>query len=99
MQLLLQARQPPAAVHGALRHRLTEQLVGRRGGEVELLLQVLPQEGREAGHHGDLHAGGQDDAGEHGVGEQVLGDLGDHCREREAGGHAHARCIPAPRPQ
>lgn len=57
---------------------LTQELVGRGGGEVELLLQVLAQEGSEAGHHGDLHAGCQDDAGEHGVGQQVLGHFGDH---------------------
>ena len=57
----------------------TEQLVGGGGGEVELLLQVLPQEGGEPGHHADLHAGRQRDAGEHGVGQQVLGHLGDHC--------------------
>jgi len=63
----------------------TEQLVGGGGGEVELLLQVLPQEGSEAGHHADLHAGGQDDAGEHRVGQQVLGHLGDHCRQGGGG--------------
>ena len=56
----------------------TEQLVGGGGGEVELLLQGLPQEGSEAGHHADLHAGCQRDAGEHRVGQQMLGHLGDH---------------------
>lgn len=86
------ALRPP----GGPRHRLTEQLVGRGGGEVKLLLQILPQEGSEAGHHRDLHAGGQDDAREHRVGEQVLGDLGDHCRDREAKGHGHTHCTPRP---
>jgi len=57
---------------------LTQELVGRWGGEVELLLQVLSQEGGEAGHHRDLHAGRQDDTGEDGIGEQVLSYFGDH---------------------
>ena len=57
---------------------LTQQLVGRWGGEVELLLQVLPQEGSKACHHCDLHAGCQDDAGEDRIGEQVLCYFGDH---------------------
>ena len=52
---------------GGQRDPLTEQLVGRGGGEVELLFQVLAQEGSEAGHHGNLHAGSQNDTGEHGV--------------------------------
>lgn len=57
---------------------LTQQLVGRRGGEVELLLQVLSQEGGKARHHSNLHAGCQDDAGEDRIGEQVLCYFGDH---------------------
>ena len=63
----LQAVTAPLHPPGRLRNRLTEQLVGRRGGEVKLLLQILPQEGSEASHHCNLHAGGQDDAGKHRV--------------------------------
>lgn len=57
----------------------TQQLIGRRGGQVKLLLQVFSQEGSETSDHGDLHAGRQRDAGEHGIGEQVSGHPGDHC--------------------
>ena len=54
-------------------------MIGGGGGEVELLLKVFPQERSEAGDHADFHAGRQGDAGEHWVGEEVLGNLGDHC--------------------
>lgn len=66
----------------------TQQLVGFGGGEVELLLEVFGQEGCEAGHDGDLHASRQGDAGEHGVGQEVLGHLGDHCGTK---GHERKR--------
>lgn len=42
------------------------------------MLEVFPQKGREASYDCDLHAGGQNDAGEHGVGQEVLGHRGDH---------------------
>lgn len=66
-------------------YSLTQQLVGRGCGEIELLFQILPKEGRKASYHRDLHACGQDDAREHWIGEQVLGDFWDHWREKEKG--------------